>query len=522
MPHDVIQLLFEAGAAYPNDIALRQGDASYSYREVATNIATIATNLQARGVQQGDRFLFSVPANPDGILLVLGIVASGGVVVFSDPDTTPELFDSRYKLTTPKYAVAESALYASSNVLLKSAMRKRVTTAINYSKLPLKHFYAGSWLPGTPLGGVSINKLLKKPKTELQTTDPTDEAIIAFTSGASEKQKVVVHSQASLGSGMQAFVDLCQIDENSLVYTDHFMFGVAAMTCGGQWEIPQGSPATDTGAWLNTLMEKQPTHTFLTPTETTLLLDKIERRGGIRDESPLGTLVMNTSPLVPSLTRRVNDLMPGTSVFAVYGMTEVLPSVVVEGAGKIAYVNGDLAGGVILGATARIDNLDGEENGELVLSGDGLMFGYLSDDQTGDGNTSGNADGKPVISGRRKDMLIRGDKNIYPGLYEPGILQLSGISSCAIVGVPDSRGNDIVVLVVVPAQKEQNERRLRRKVEAHLKHVMDLDALPDVVIVQGEIPLSGRSNQPNRIQLRKDVSAHSEVEAIMKERAKNG
>jgi hypothetical protein len=51
---------------------------------------------------------------------------------------------------------------------------------------------------------------------------------------------------------------------------------------------------------------------------------------------------------------------------------------------------------------------------------------------------------------------------------------------------------------------------------------MDLDALPDVVIVQGEIPLSGRSNQPNRIQLRKDVSAHSEVEAIMKERAKNG
>lgn len=520
MPHDVTKLILESGEAHPDHIALRQGDSAYSYSEVAANIATIAANLQARGVQQGDRFIFSVPASPDSILLMLGIIASGGVVVFIAPDTTPELFDSRYKLTTPKYAVAESALYASSNVLLKSTMRKRVTTSLNYSKLPVKHFYAGSWLPGTPLGGVSINKLLKKPKTELQTTDPTDEAIIAFTSEGSEQQKVVVHSQASLGSGMQAFVDLCQMDQSSLVYTDHFMFGVAAMTCGGQWEIPQVSPATDTGAWLNALLEKQPTHAYLTPTETTLLLDKIERRGGIRGESPLGALVMNASPLVPSLTQRINDTMPGTTVFAVYGMTEVLPSVVVEGAGKIAYVNGDLAGGVILGATARIDSLAGEESGELVLSGDGLMFGYLSEDQKGDGSTAGNADGQPVISGRKKDMLIRGDKTIYPGLYEPGILQLSGISSCAIVGVPDGRGNDIVVLVVVPAEKEQNERRLRRKVEAHLKHVMDLDALPDVVIVQGELPISVRSSNVNRIQLRRDISSHPEVISVLKERAR--
>jgi acyl-CoA synthetase (AMP-forming)/AMP-acid ligase II len=525
MPHDVISLLLEAGEEHADNIALRQGDISYSYKEMASNIVTIAANLQARGVKQGDRFLFSVRPNPDGILLALGIVASGGVVVFADPGTAPELFDSRIKLTNPKYAAAESLLYAASNPLLKPMMRKRGLTMPNYSKLPVEHFYSGSWLPGTPFSAVSVHKLLKKPKVELQPTDPTDEAIIAFTSGTTEHPKAVVHSRASLGSGMHAFVDLCRINKNSLVYTDHFMFGVTAMMCGGQWEIPEAPPAKDAAAWLDALLEKQPTHTFLVPADTTLMLNEIESRGGLSGASPLGTLAMGAAPVLPPLIRRVNELMPETAVLAVYGMTEILPVAVVEGAGKIAYVNGDLAGGVILGVTARIDNLEGEDSGELILSGDGLMLGYLGEERKNEHRTGDIAtmteDGQLVLLGRKKDMLIRANKNIYPGLYEPGIMQLSGISSCAIVGVPDKYGEDIVVLVVVPAEKDQNERRLRRKVEAHLNHVMDLDALPDVVIVQSEIPLSGRSSKPNRIQLRKDVSAHSEVETILRERAKH-
>lgn len=526
MPHDVITLLLDAGRRYPDRIALRQGDIAYSYTEMSRSITDIAANLQARGVQQGDRFLFSVRPNPDGILLALGIVASGGVVVFADPGTAPELFETRIKLTNPKYAAAESLLYMVSNPLLKPIMRKRGLNMPNYRELPVKHFYSGKRLPGTPLNATSVRKLLKEPRTVLVPTDPTGEAIIAFTSGTTAHPKAVVHSRASLGSGMHAFVDLCNIKQGSLVYTDHFMFGVTAMMCGGEWEIPENPPAKDAAAWLDALLKKQPSHTFLVPADTTLMLNEIERRGGLPEGvNPLGILAMGAAPVLPPLIRRVNSLMPETKVLAVYGMTEILPVAVVEGAGKIAYVNGDLAGGVILGVTARIDSLEGEESGELVLSGDGLMLGYLGEDRKTEHRTGDIAtmtdDGQLVLLGRMKDMLIRGNKNIYPGLYEPGIMQLNGISSCAIVGVPDKYGEDIVVLVVVPEHEEQNVQRLRRKVEAHLTHVMDADALPDVVIVQDSIPLSGRSSKPNRIQLRKDVSAHPDVESLLKERAKN-
>lgn len=523
MPHDVISLLMDAGARYPDRTALRQGDVFYSYGQMRENISRIAANLQQRGVEQGDRFLFSVRPNPDGILLALGIVAAGGVVVFADPGTAPELFATRIKLTQPKYAAAESALYLAGNPMLAPIMRKKGISMPDYKKLPVKHFYSGKRLPGTPLNAVSVKKLLREPSAALLETDPTAEAIIAFTSGTTDNPKAVVHSRASLGSGMHAFVDLCGIKEGSRVYTDHFMFGVTAMMCGGEWEIPEYPPAKDAEKWVDALLKRKVSHTFLVPADTTLMLNEIERRGGLpKGTSLMGTLAMGAAPVLPPLIRRVNKLMPETNVLAVYGMTEILPVAIVDGIGKIAYVNGDLAGGVILGVTASIDNLDGEESGELVLSGDGLMLGYLGEERKKEHRTGDIAtmtdDGQLVLLGRKKDMLIRANKNIYPGLYEPGIMQLEGVDSCAIVGIPDAYGEDIVVLVVVP-DEGQDERRLSRRVEAHLPYVMDLDALPDVILVQDTIPLGGRSSKPDRIKLREIVSTHPEVEKLLKEHA---
>jgi acyl-coenzyme A synthetase/AMP-(fatty) acid ligase len=525
MPHDAITLLLDAGKQYPERIALRQGDTSYSYSEITRGITNIAANLQSRGAQQGDRFLFSVRPDPDGIMLALGIIAAGGVVVFADPDTAAELFDTRIRLTNPKYAVSDSLLYMASNPLLKPMMRRRGMNMPNYRELPVQHFYSGKRLPGTPLSATNVRKLLKDPKTVLVPTDPTGESVIAFTSGASARRKAIMHSRASLGSGMHAFADLCGINGESFVYTDHFIFGLTAMMCGGEWELPERQPAKDTGGWLDALLEKQPTHTFLVPGETTLMLDEIEKRGGLPEGvTPLGTLAIGAGSDLPPLVSRVNRLIPGAKALALHGMTEVLPVAAVEGAGKIAYVNGDLAGGVILGVTPRIDILEGEDGGELVLSGDGLMRDYFGEERTpeprGEDTAAVGEDGQNVLPGRMKDMLLRGDKTIYPGLYEPGIMQLSGISSCALVGVPDKHGEDIVVLVAVPETDSVNDHRLRRKIEAHLTHVMDADALPDVVVVQDSIPLSGRSSKPNRIQLRKDVSAHPDVESLLKDRAK--
>lgn len=384
-------------------------------------------------------------------------------------------------------------------------MRKRgvETPGVNYGRLAIQHFYTGSWLPGTPLRAVNVNKLLDEPRTTLEQTDPTGDAIIAFHEEATDRKQVLVHSRASLGSATHAYTELCGITSESVLHTDHFVFGLAALMNGSEWSIPESKESS---------IPEEATHACMSPAQLERFLDAVD---GDSHRSP-ETLVMHAST-DPHAVQRTVELLRNTKVMVVSGLTEVLPEVVTDDAGRIAYVNGDLAGGVILGATARIDNIGGGEAHELVLSGDGLMLGYRNDEGNGKHRSIQDLES---ANGRKKDTLIRGGKSIYPAIYEPGIQQLSGVSACSLVGVPDGHGEDIVVLVVVPAEQGQNERRLRRKVEAHLNYVMDADALPDVVIVQESLPLSGRSGKPSRIQLRKDVSSTPEVVTVLKERAR--
>ncbi len=111
--------------------------------------------------------------------------------------------------------------------------------------------------------------------------------------------------------------------------------------------------------------------------------------------------------------------------------------------------------------------------------------------------------------GRSKEMIIRGDYNIYPTLYEERISRLSGVSRCALIGVWDPHAQDErVVLVVEPDGGASNHGQLRDAVERSLRtrDVMDHWALPDQIVVMPLIE-SGRSQKIDRDELRHRVAA---------------
>lgn len=525
MNHDVIAMIHDAAAAYPDKIALSHGDVAFTYREVSDEIKTIAINLHKKGLEPGDRFFFSVRPDPEGILLALGVVAAGGVLVFADPGTAPEVFQSRIDLCKPKFAAAESILYFASTKYMKPIVRKLGITMPDYRAIPAAvHFYAGRRLPGRTALCISVDTLRKKqPLKHYVETDPSAESIIVFTSGTTAAPKCVRHSRNSIGSGMFSFIEKTGINKDSYVYTDHFNFGVTAMITGGRWDIPENPPAKNVKKWIGSLMHRDVTHTFLVPADTTLMLNEIEKLGCTVDDIRIGTLAMGAAPVLPSLIKRVNRLMPNTRVLSVYGMTEILPIAIVDGSEKVNYPDGDLAGKVQEGITAHIDNsqsVEGDDSGELILSGPGLMIGYLGQEPATEHRTGDHArfdkDGNLVLLGRIKDMLIRANKNIYPGLYESGISAIEGIASCAIVGVPDAYGEDIVVLALVKTDVNQSEKDFRKQIAEGLIGAIDGDAQPDVILVLDEIPLSGRSSKPDRNALRLQVTKTPEVQALLK------
>jgi acyl-CoA synthetase (AMP-forming)/AMP-acid ligase II len=238
-------------------------------------------------------------------------------------------------------------------------------------------------------------------------------------------------------------------------------------------------------------------------------------------------------------------VLPGTRWLAVYGATEILPAAVTDAGEKIAAASsGDLVGRPLDGIGVRIDTgavdpeelpvgtpassdgapvgdggeADGPEVGELVLTGPSLMAGYLSDldagrpraaeHRTGD-LAYQDADGRIVLVGRNRDMIIRGTVNIYPGLFEPRLRELPGVAEAVMVGVPVPDGDERVVLVVtakggsggagVPRVRAGTE--LARSVEDQVARVLDHGALPDLVVEASHLPVAGRSRKPDRRML---------------------
>nr|BFE84860.1 hypothetical protein GCM10020093_074610 [Planobispora longispora] len=141
------------------------------------------------------------------------------------------------------------------------------------------------------------------------------------------------------------------------------------------------------------------------------------------------------------------------------------------------------------------------DDGELFVSGPHLARGYLGEEplrEVATGDLVRIEDGRLILLGRKKDMILRDGFNIYPGLYEPAITALPGVAEAAIVGLADAvTGDEEVVLAVVPAAG-YDETLLRKA----LPDLVDADALPDRIVPLDAFPRSGRADKLDRAALR--------------------
>jgi acyl-CoA synthetase (AMP-forming)/AMP-acid ligase II len=112
-----------------------------------------------------------------------------------------------------------------------------------------------------------------------------------------------------------------------------------------------------------------------------------------------------------------------------------------------------------------------------------------------------------TLLGRAKDMIIRGEYNIYPALYEPAFDRLPGVRRSAMIGIPDHAGADERVVVVVEPANGVEPLELERTVYNALrsgKLAIDGFARPDHVVALA-IPEAGRSSKADKATLRRLV-----------------
>ena len=208
------------------------------------------------------------------------------------------------------------------------------------------------------------------------------------------------------------------------------------------------------------------------------------------DFSFMRTGIMAGSPCPISVMRDVVDKMNMTEIVIVYGQTEASPGCTMSSTDDPLEVRVGTVGGPMPEIECKIvdpetgEDCPDEVTGEFVARGYNIMKGYYkmpkataaAIDKDGWLHTGDLAcrtkEGNYRITGRLKDMIIRGGENIYPKEIEEFIYTHDKVKDVQVIGVPDEQyGEEIFAAVILKDGETMTEQELKDFVMSHMaKH----------------------------------------------------
>jgi fatty-acyl-CoA synthase len=242
------------------------------------------------------------------------------------------------------------------------------------------------------------------------------------------------------------------------------------------------------------------------------------------DISSLRLFATGASVCPPEIERRFLAAWPGDCVRQIYGMTE-FAGAITQTPHNLGQKPGSVGFPVALAEVAvlagGILHRGPSPTGEIVARGPQVFAGYADprhgagsfDDgwlRSGDLGRIG-ADGEIYVTGRIKDIIIRGGHNIDPAGIEDAALGFPGVALAAAVGRPDPHSGETPMLFVSPSPGASiDPAALGQFIEGR---IMETPARPRAIVVIAEMPLTpvGKIFKP---RLREIAAEHAARDAI--------
>lgn len=461
------------------------GGKKLSYRQLIVAVDALATWLVSEGFTVGDRALLLIRPSVDTMVIVLAVIRAGGAVIVGDPAMGKEVFESRLRFARPKWVFTERIILW----LLRFPFLQRL---LKLNLPDVRKIGAKIILPSPP----SPLSLMARGDSLNKVRDDSSELMIVFTSGTTGEPKGVVHSQRSVFATLETVSDTLKLTENDVLYSYALHLTIPALLAGASAVLPPRKNSAK--ASIEAYRRYGITKTFDVPSQMKEIVSELKQRGEKLPDT-LEMILLGAAPVFADFLQDLRSVFGAkTQAWAVYGMTEILPACAVSLEEKLAFDRreGDLVGRPLKGIHAKI-----AKDGELILSGEGLFRGYLGQEAVTQHPTGDYArldNGRIVLLGRKKDMIIRGNFNLYPSLYEPTIREIEGVEDCAFVGIYSPEKADERVILFV--QGTIPEEKLRIVIKSG-EYSIDEAALPDFIFY-GVIPYSGRSRKLDRKALR--------------------
>ncbi|HYX59984.1 MAG TPA: acyl-CoA synthetase [Streptosporangiaceae bacterium] len=497
LPESTYQLLLDAARAWPDGIATQwipdpadyTRSLAWTYAELAGTVTRIANALTALGVRRGDAVTLSsvntsmlyaatLAAQAVGIAAPVNPVLSGEriaelirrtgsrVLIAAGPELDPRLWSRLLEVARQAGMTAVLALRPDDAHGVPPALDG---SAPADGRAPIVA-YLDEVLVGQPSGHLAGADL----------PSAGDLAAFVHTGGTTGAPKVAAHTHANqlacargiaecsgLAPGEAMLGGLPLFHVNALIVT-----GIAPMFGGARvvWPGPAGYRDKALYARFWQIVEHyQVVAMSAVPTVyATLVQVPVDA-----DIAALRVPIVGASPL-PATVREDFAARTGRRLLEGYGLTEATCASTwtrpgEERPGSVGRVlPGQQIKTVTIGADGSWTDCAPGETGVLVIGGPAVFAGYVTDPALGGPRVSRDgivrdgwldtgdlgqvdADGFVYLTGRAKDLIIRGGHNIDPGVIEDALLAHPGVRAAAAVGRPDRHSGEVPVAYVVPA-----------------------------------------------------------------------
>lgn len=463
----------------------------------------LAAGLKAFGLKPGDTVILAAMPDAGFIRIVYAGMLCGIRLAVIDPEMGRDNYRAKLQQLSPQAAFVDTRLLLlQEHPLLRWLYFRLSRKGMYFPLVPdLPIIATGPWLPLFRKKTWLKNLFQKSPQQETTESIPeTSDFLITYTSGTTSLPKGVVHSIRAITSSIQQIADLIRGGHNRRIATHLPYFALIGLNAGATahlWDYK--SSAADKMLFIE---QHEITTLFAPPCDYLPLMEVCEKEGRLLPDC-LQHLFFGSAPVYRSFLERLIPLLPGhVRLTCLYGMTENLVVAAIDGREKasLSTDEGDIVGYPVKGVDIQFG-----PDGEILIRSPQMYSRYLHLESRDDWHATGDlghldANGRLVLTGRKKDMIIRRNFNLYPGLYEPTINRIPGVTESAFVGVFDEQKQDETVLLYVETHQPISEATLRSALSFG-PYSIDREALPDRIIFD-KLPRKGRQSKVDKADLR--------------------
>ena len=513
--------LADVARTRPSAIAVVDGEVRLDYASLQDRVARLAGVLLRLGVRMGDVVSWQLPNWWEGLAVHHAVSAVGGISNPLMPILRERELAFVLRQSGARVLVVPERFRGFDHLGLAEALRQQVPT--------LEHV-----LVARPSDGHSADlTALMATSTPMSLPErpsraPSDPALLLYTSGTESVPKGALHSDATLAAEVASIRDLYALGDGDVVFMPSPLAHITGVLYGMLLPVLLGSGAVLQDIWDPEvglgLIERQRC-TF--QVGATPFLQGLARHPALSayDVSSLRVFACGGADVAPALVDEAAQAL-GCCVVRTYGSTE-MPTVTagrpVDPPARRAATDGQVIGD----AEVRVVDDDGVRLpagrvGLLEVRGPELFLGYLDETLNAAAHTEDgwfrtgdlgvlDGDGYLTISGRAKDIIIRGGENISAKEVEDLLVQHDAVQEVAVVAMPDpAMGEKACAFVVCrdgagPLHLADltaflDERRIaRQKLPERLEMI---DALPRTA-----------SGKVQKYKLRERITAVLEAEA---------